>query len=156
MVRLLRQQSVPSMAFLSAGIVFAGARLIATRPLIPIIGVMARGRFLELSWLGVGMLVCSLYAMLYFASARFLNRSVSMGLWLVHLLITLAALFGLGELHHISIRTEQSPGTYNPSTYSQSLAFLGVHAFTLLLVSGLLFLAIIVFSWLLKTPTPSH
>jgi hypothetical protein len=139
------------MPFLIAGISFAVARVFATRPLPPVIGVMARSHYVELSWLGVGVLVCLLYAILYYVSAKFLNLSVSLGLSLLHLLITLSAVFGFGQLHYIGIRTEQSPTTYNPA-----LAFLGVNAFALLLIGGLLFLAIIVLSWLLKRAAASR
>ncbi len=83
------------------------------------------------------MLVCLLYAILYYVSAKFLNLSVSLGLSLLHLLITLSAVFGLGQLHYIGMRTEQGPTSYNPA-----LAFLGINAFALLLVAGFLFLAI--------------
>ena len=98
---------------------------------------MARSHYVELSWLGVGVLVCLLYAILYYVSAKFLNLSVSLGLSLLHLLITLSAVFGLGQLHYIGMRTEQGPTSYNPA-----LAFLGINAFALLLVAGFLFLAI--------------
>jgi len=95
------------------------------------------------------VLVCLLYAILYYVSAKFLNLSVSLGLSLLHLLITLSAVFGLGQLHYIGMRTEQA--SYNPA-----LAFLGINAFALLLVGGLLFLAIFMRSWLLKRPTASR
>ena len=114
---------------------------------------MARSHYVELSWLGVGVLVCLLYAILYYVSAQFLNLSVSLGLSLVHFLVTLSAVFGLGQLHYIGIRTEQSPTSYN---VNPTLAFLGVHAYALLLIGGLLFLAIIMLSWLLKRPAASH
>ena len=125
--------------------------MFASQPLGPVIGVMARSHYVELSWLGVGVLVCLLYAILYYVSAQFLNLSVSLGLSLVHLLVTLSAVFGLGQLHYIGIRTEQSPTSYNPT-----LAFLAVHAYALLLIGGLLFLAIVMLSWLLKRPAASH
>jgi hypothetical protein len=102
---------------------------------------MARSHYVELSWLGVGVLVCLLYAILYYVSATFLNLSVSLGLSLLHLLITLSAVFGFGQLHYIGIRTEKSPTSYNAA-----LAFLGVNAFALLLIGGLLFFAIIMLS----------
>jgi hypothetical protein len=146
----LRQRSRPAIPFLIAGILFAGARVFATQPLGPAIGVMARSHYMELSWLGVGVLVCWLYAILYYVSAQFLNLSVSLGLSLLHLLVTISAVFGLGQLHYIGIRTEQSPTSY------PALAFLGVNAYALLLIGGLLFLAILMFSWPLKRPAASR
>ena len=139
------------MSFLIAGILFAVARVFAARPLPPIIGFMAGSHYVDLSWLGVGVLVCLLYAMLYYVSARFLNLSVSLGLSLLHPLITLSAVFGLGQLHYVGMRTEKSPTSYNPA-----LAFFGINAFVLLLVGGLLFLGIFMRSWLLKRPTASR
>lgn len=97
------------------------------------------------------MLLCLLYAILYYVSAKFLNLSVSLVLSLFHLLITVSAVFGLGQPHYIGVRTGQSPTSYNPE-----LAFLGAHAFALLLFGGLLFFAIVVLSWLLKRPAKSH
>ena len=87
------------------------------------IAVMARSHYVELSWLGVGVVVCLLYAILYYVRAKFLNLSVSLGLSLLHLLIRLSAVFGLGQLHYIGLRTEQNPTSYNPA-----LAFLDVTA----------------------------
>ena len=83
-------------------------------------------------------------------SAKFLNLNVSLGLWLLHLLITLSAVFGFGQLHYIGVRTGQPLTSYNPA-----LAFLGANAFGLLLFGGLLFLAIIMLSWVLKRPATS-
>jgi len=147
----LRQQSQPSIPFLIAGILFAVARALATRPLPPIIAVAVGRHDVALSWLGIGVLLCLLYAVLYYVSAKFLNLSISLGLSLFHLLITLSAVFGLGQLHYIGVRTEQSPISYNPA-----LAFVGANAFALLLFGGLLFLAIVVLSRLLKRPATSH
>ena len=139
------------MPFLAAGILFAVARALATRPLSPIIILDAGRHDVELSWLGIGMLLCLLYAILYYVSAKFLNLSVSLGLSLFHLVITLSAVFGLGQLHYIGVKTEQSATSYNPA-----LAFVGANAFALLLFGGLLFLAIVVLSWRLKRLPTSH
>jgi len=57
----LRQQLQSSMPFLAAGILFAVARALATRPLSPIIILDAGRHDVELSWLGIGMLLCLLY-----------------------------------------------------------------------------------------------
>src|SRR5262245_27273126 len=103
----LRQQLQPSMPFLITGILFAFASVLATQPLPPIIAIAAGRYDVELSWLGIGVLLCLLYAILYFVSAKFLNLSVSLGLSVFHLLITLLAVFGLGQLHYIGVRTEQ-------------------------------------------------
>jgi hypothetical protein len=137
------------MLFLIAGIVFAAIRWFATRP-TPIIAIMAGRHYIELSWLGAGVLVCLLYAFLYYIAARFLRLRVSPGLSLLHLLITLSPIIGLGQLHFVGVRTEQSP-----ASYSRVPAFLGLNAFTLLVVSGLIFLAAIGVSWLSKRPSPS-
>jgi hypothetical protein len=147
----LRQQLQPSMPFLIAGTLFAVSSVHATGLVPPIIAVAAGRHDVELSWLGIGVLLCLLYAILYYVSAKFLNLSVSLILSLFHLLITVSAVFGLGQLHYIGVRTEQSPTSYNPE-----LAFLGAHAFALLLFGGLLFFAIVVLSWLLKRPATSH
>ena len=149
---LSRQQLLPSMVFLIAGIVFAAKSWFATRP-TPIIAIMVGSRYIELSWLGAGVLVCVLYAFLYYMAARFLRLSVSPGLSLLHFLITLSPIIGLGQLHFIGVGTEQSPASY--SRVSPFLAFLGLHAFTLLAVSGLVFLGAIGVSWRSKQPSPS-
>ena len=141
------------MLFLIAGLAFAVRRWFALPP-TPIISVVVQSHYVELSWLGVGVVVCLLYAILYYMAARFLHLSISLGLSLVHLLITLSAIVGLGQLHFIGVRTEQSPASY--SRARAFLAFFAVHAFTLLLVSGLLFLAIVMLSWLLKRPSASR
>src|ERR1700758_2203397 len=109
----LRQQLQPSMPFLIAGILFAVSSVQTTGPLPPIIAVAVGRRDVELSWLGIGVLLCLLYAILYYVSAKFLNRRVSLGLSLFHLLITLSAVFGLGQLHYIGVRTGRSPISYN-------------------------------------------
>jgi hypothetical protein len=146
-----RQQFLPSVAFLIAGIAFAVARQFATRVPTPIVGIdVPRSHFILFSWLGVGVVVCFLYAVLYYISAKFLRVSISLGLFLLHLLITLSAVIGLSQLHYIGVRAEQSPTRYNAA-----LAFLGANAFTLLLVGGLLFFAIVILSWLLTRPSPS-
>lgn len=147
-----RQQLLPSMLFLIAGIVFAAKSWFATRP-TPIIAMMAGSRYIELSWLGAGVLVCVLYAFFYYIAARFLRVSVSPGLSLIHFLITLSPIIGLGQLHFIGVRTEQSSASY--SRVSPLLAFRGLNAFTLLGVSGLVFLGAIGVSWLSKRPSPS-
>jgi hypothetical protein len=141
------------MLFLIVGLAFA-VRLWFALPPTPIISVVVQSHYVELGWLGVGVVVCLLYAILYHMAARFLNLSISLGLSLVHLLITLSAIVGLGQLHFIGVRTEQSPASY--SRARAFLAFLAVHAFTLLLVSGLLFLTIVMLSWLLKRPSASR
>jgi hypothetical protein len=139
------------MAFLIAGILFAVARSFAARPLPPIVGFVAGSHYVEVSWLGVGVLVCLLYAMLYYVSAKFLNLRLSLGLSLLHLLITLSAIFGFAQLHYIGMGTEQRPTSYNPA-----LAFLAMNALVLLFAGGPLFLAIFMRSWLLKRPTASR
>ena len=147
-----RQRFLPSVAFLIAGIAFAVASLFATRGPTPIVGIdMPRSHYILFSWQGVGVLVCFLYAALYCISAKFFRVSVSLGLSLLQLLITLSAVIGLSQFHYIGVRTEQSPKSYNAS-----LAFLGANAFTLLLVGGLLFLAIVMLSLLLKRPSSSR
>jgi ribose/xylose/arabinose/galactoside ABC-type transport system permease subunit len=141
----------PSMAFLIAGIVFAVVRLLATSGPTPIVGIdLPRGHYILFSWLGVGVLVCFLYAVIYYLIAKLLRGSISFGLSLLHLLITLSAVIGLSQLHFIGVRTDQSPTSYNPA-----LAFLGAHAFRLLVFGGLLFLAIIAGSWILKRSATS-
>jgi hypothetical protein len=142
------------MLFLIAGLAFAVRRWFATRPPTPITFVVVQSHYVELSWLGVGVVVCLLYATLYYMATKFLDLSISLGLSLVHLLITLLAIIGLGELRFIGVRTEQSPASY--SRAQAFLAFFGVNAFTLLLVGGLLFLAIVTLSWLLKRPSASR
>jgi len=145
-----KQQFPPSMAFLIAGIAFVVARLFATGVPTPIVGIdVPRSHYILFSSVGVGVLVCFLYAVLYCISAKFLRVSIPLGLSLLHLLITLSAVIGLSQLHYIGVRTEQSPTSYNAA-----LAFLGANAFTLLLVGGLLFFAIVMLSWLLKRPSP--
>jgi hypothetical protein len=139
------------MPFLIAGILFAVARSLAARPLPPIVGFMAGSHYVEVSWLGVGVLVCLHYAMLYYVGAKVLNLGVSLGLSLLHLLTTLSAIFGLAQLHYMGMRTEQGPISYNPA-----LAFLAMNALVLLFAGGLLFLAIVMGSWLLKRPTASR
>jgi hypothetical protein len=146
----LRQQSLPSMPFLIAGMLFAVGRLFPSRPLPPVIVISGRGHYVQLSWLGVGVLVCLIYALMYYLSAKIMNLNVSPRLSLLHLLITLSSVFGFGQLHYIGVGTEQSPTTYNPA-----LVFLSVNAFALLLISALLFVAIIVLSWTLKKPAAS-
>lgn len=147
-----RLRFFPSMAFLIAGIVFAVAHLLATRALTHIVGIdVPRGHYVLFSWLDVGVLVCFFYAVIYYVSANFLRRSISLGLSLLHLLTTLSAVIGTSQLHFIGVRTEQSPTRYNPA-----LAFLGANAFRLLVFSGLLFLAIIAGSWMLKRSATSH
>lgn len=100
------------------------------------------------------MLVFLLYAILFWVSAKLLRVRISIGLSLFHLLVTLSAVIGLGQVNYIGVRTEQSPTSYSPTKYHVAPAFLRAHAFTLLLVSGLLF-AIILFSSLLKRPSPN-
>lgn len=138
------------MPFLIAGIVFAVKGLFATPALSPAIVFFIKGRYIEFNWLGAGVLVCFLYAILYFVSAKFLRVRISLGVSLFHLLVTLSAVIGLGQWHYMGVRTEQNPTRYNPTKYDVALAFFGVHAFTLLLVGGLLFLAIVMLSLLLK------
>jgi hypothetical protein len=150
----LRQQSLPSILFLIAGLAFGVRRWFATRPPTPITFVVVQNHYVELSWLGVGVVFCLLYAILYYMAAKFLNLSISLSLSLVHLLITLSAIIGLGQLRFYGVRTEQSPDSY--SSARALLAFFGVNAFTLLLVGGLLFLAIVMLSWLLKRPSASR
>jgi len=141
------------MLFLIAGVAFGVRRWFATRPPIPIVFVAGQSHYIELSWLGVGVVVCLLYAILYYVAAKFPNLSISLGLSLVHLLITLSAIIGLGQLHFVGVRTEQSPASYSPAR--AFLAFFGANAFTLLLAGSLLFLAIVMLSWLLKRPSAS-
>lgn len=150
---LSHQQLLPSTLFLIAGIVFAAKSWFAARP-TPIIAIMVGSRYIELSWLGAGVLVCVLYAFLYYIAARFLRLSVSLGLSLLHFLITLSPIIGLGQLHFIGVGTEQSPASYSPVS-AAFLAFLGLNAFTLLAVSGLIFLGAVGVAWLLKRPSPS-
>ena len=116
------------MLFVIAGLAFAVRRWFATQPHTPITSVVVQSHYVELSWLGVGVVVCLLYAILYYMVAKFLNLSVSPGLSLVHLLITLSAIIGLGHLHFIGVRTEQSPAGY--SRAQAFLAFFAVNAFT--------------------------
>ena len=141
------------MLFLIAGLAFGVRRWFATPP-TPITFVVVQSHYVELSWLGVGVVVCLLYAILYYVASKFLNLSISLSLSLVHLLFTLSAIIGLGQLHFYGVRTEQSPDSYSPAR--AVLAFFGVNAFTLLLVGGLLFLAIVMLSWLLKRPSASR
>jgi len=145
-----RQQFLPSMAFLIAGLAFGVARLFVTGVPTPIVGIdVPRSHYILFGWVGVGVLVCLLYAVLYCISAKFLHVSIPLGLALLHLLITLSAVIGLSQLHYIGVRTEPSPTSYNAAP-----AFLGANAFTLLLVGGLLFFAIVMLFWLLKRPSP--
>ncbi len=81
----LRQQTLPSVLFLIAGLAFAVRRWFALPP-TPITSVVVQRHYVELSWLGVGVVVCLLYAILYYMAARFLNLSISLGLSLIHLL----------------------------------------------------------------------
>lgn len=150
-----RGKFVTSMPFLIAGIVLAVKRLFATRAPTPVVFFFIEGsRYIEFSWLGVGALVCFLYAILYCVSAKFLRVRISLGWSLFHLLFTLSAVIGLGQLHYIGVGTEQSPTSYSPTKCDVALAFLAAHAFTLLLVGGLLFLAMVMISSLLKRPSP--
>ena len=111
------------------------------QPPPPIIAVAARTRYVELSWLGVGVLTCLLYSLLYYVSWKFLSLRVLFGWSLFHFLITLLAIFGLGQVHYMGVSAGQNPTSYNPG-----LEFLGVHAFSLLLFAGLSFLIIVMIS----------
>ena len=107
------------MPFLIAGILFAVARLFATRPLPPIIGFMAGSHtWIKLARSRSAGLLALRNAVL--RECEISESGVSLGLSLLHLLITLSAVFGLGQLHYIGMRTEQGPTSYNPA-----LAFLG-------------------------------
>jgi len=139
----LRQQFLPSMLFLIAGIALALARLFAIRTPTPVVFFIAGRRYMEFSWLGVGVLVCFLYAILYWLSVKFLHVRISLGLSLLHLVVTLSAVIGLAQVHYIGVRNEQSPTSYNPTSFNATLAFLRAHSFTL-------FLAIVLLSSLME------
>jgi hypothetical protein len=64
------------MPFLIAGILFAVARVLATRPPPSVISVVVRRHGVEFSWLGIGVLVCVLYAILYYVSAKSLHTAL--------------------------------------------------------------------------------
>jgi hypothetical protein len=94
--------------------------------------------------LGIGALVCLLYAGLYYVSVRVLHLTLSVPLSLVHFAITLLALVGLGNLRYLGLGHER------PTVDNPLIGLLAINAITLMLVGSFLFFAIILLASMIK------
>jgi len=144
--RMQRSMLLP-LLFAAAGILFALASLFASRGVTPGIDVFVHGTYFvvgHIHLLGIGALVCSLYAGLYYVSLRVLHLTLSMPLSLVHFAITLLASVGLGNLRYLGL------GDARPTVDNPLIGLLAINAITLMLVGSFLFFAIILFASVIK------
>jgi heme/copper-type cytochrome/quinol oxidase subunit 1 len=135
--------------FAAAGILFAVASLFAARGVTPGIDVFVHvhGSYFvvgHIHLLGIGTLVCLLYAGLYYVSLRVLHLTLSMPLSLVHFAITLLASVGLGNLRYLGL------GDARPTVDNPLIGLLAINAITLMLVGSFLFFAIILLASVIK------
>jgi hypothetical protein len=142
------QRTMPSVLFLTGGIFCAAASFLETRINAPSIDIYVPRIYLviHLHPLELGVFLGVFYAILYYLSARLLNLIVPTSLVLLHFLVTSFALIGLGSLHYVSL----GPEPREPLAINPVFAILATNAFSLLVVSGALFVANLSLASLLK------